>query len=36
MIHWPLKESKIYEKWRAETSWGHLFQQYQQRGHLGD
>jgi uncharacterized protein (DUF362 family) len=34
MIHWPLKDRGIYEKWRAETPWGKLFQQYQQHGHM--
>jgi uncharacterized protein (DUF362 family) len=34
-IHWPLKEKKMYEDWRANTSWGQLFQQYQQEGFLG-
>ena len=31
-IHWPLKESKVYEKWRAETEWGKLFAEYQRKG----
>jgi hypothetical protein len=35
-IHWPLKDSKIFHKWRAETPWGRLFQQYQQHGHMAD
>ncbi len=35
-IHWPLKEKHVYEKWRANTSWGRLFQQYQREGHLAD
>ncbi|MBU0494220.1 MAG: DUF362 domain-containing protein [Chloroflexi bacterium] len=34
-IHWPLKENKIYKRWRAETSWGQMFAQYQEQGHLG-
>ncbi len=34
-IHWPLKESKVYARWRAETPWGQLFARYQQEGHLG-
>ena len=34
MIHWPLKESHIYEDWRANTAWGKLFQQYQQQGFM--
>jgi hypothetical protein len=35
-IQWPLRDSKKYEKWRAGTPWGRLFQQYQQRGHMAD
>lgn len=31
-VHWPLKEKHVYEKWRAETTWGHLFSQYCERG----
>jgi uncharacterized protein (DUF362 family) len=34
MIHWPLKEKHVYEDWRANTAWGHMFQEYQQKGHL--
>ncbi len=30
---WPLKERKIFEKWRRDTPWGRLFQQYEQGGH---
>jgi len=33
-IHWPLKEKHIYEDWRANTSWGQLFQRYQKEGYL--
>ncbi len=33
-IHWPLKEKRIYEDWRANTPWGQLFQRYQSEGHL--
>jgi uncharacterized protein (DUF362 family) len=33
-VHWPLKEKHIYEDWRANTSWGQLFQRYQREGHL--
>jgi hypothetical protein len=29
-IHWPLKESHIFEQWLQKTTWGHLFQRYQQ------
>ncbi len=33
-LHWPLKERKVYERWRRETGWGKLFQQYEQKGCL--
>jgi len=33
-VHWPLKERHIYERWRASTSWGRLFQRYQEQGCL--
>jgi uncharacterized protein (DUF362 family) len=33
-VHWPLKERHIYEQWRASTSWGRLFQRYQEQGCL--
>jgi uncharacterized protein (DUF362 family) len=33
-VHWPLKEKHIYEKWRAETGWGQLFEKYQKQGTL--
>ncbi len=33
-IHWPLKEKHIYQDWRANTSWGQLFERYQQVGCL--
>jgi uncharacterized protein (DUF362 family) len=33
-IHWPLKEKRVYKAWRASTSWGRLFQRYQQAGTL--
>jgi hypothetical protein len=33
-LYWPLKFKKVYEKWRVETDWGHLFQRYQREGHL--
>jgi hypothetical protein len=32
---WPLIESKVYKRWRAETTWGQMFAQYQERGTLG-
>ncbi len=33
-IHWPLKERKVYERWKRESGWGRLFAQYQQKGCL--
>ena len=33
-LHWPLKEKHVYEHWRAETPWGHLFEKYQRDGTL--
>jgi uncharacterized protein (DUF362 family) len=33
-IHWPLKERKIYQRWRETTSWGKLFATYEERGCL--
>jgi uncharacterized protein (DUF362 family) len=32
VIHWPLVESRIYEKWLAGSQWGQLFRDYQARG----
>jgi uncharacterized protein (DUF362 family) len=26
---WPLKDRRVFEKWRAETSWGKMFQSYE-------
>jgi uncharacterized protein (DUF362 family) len=33
-LYWPLKYKAIAEHWRETTTWGRLFQQYQQQGHL--
>jgi hypothetical protein len=33
-VHWPLKEKHIYQDWRANTAWGQLFTQYQEKGFL--
>ena len=35
-IHWPLKERKIYLRWRESTPWGQLFAKYQKQGILGE
>jgi uncharacterized protein (DUF362 family) len=26
---WPLKDKKVFEKWKNETEWGNLFQKYE-------
>lgn len=31
---WPLKERHVYDRWRATTPWGRLFDRYLQEGHL--
>jgi len=35
ILHWPLKERKIYRKWLVESEWGRLFKEYQDKGSLG-
>jgi uncharacterized protein (DUF362 family) len=30
--HWPLKEKKVYLRWRDESPWGHLFAKYDTEG----
>jgi hypothetical protein len=30
--HWPLKERRIFERWREESPWGHLFAKYEAEG----
>ncbi len=35
-IHWPLKERKIYLRWRENTPWGQLFAKYEKQGILGE
>jgi hypothetical protein len=34
-IHWPLKERKIYRRWRETTPWGQMFAQYEEQECLG-
>jgi uncharacterized protein (DUF362 family) len=31
---WPFRERRVFERWRAESPWGRLFQEYQAKGHL--
>jgi hypothetical protein len=33
-MYWPLKYKAVAEKWRQETTWGKLFQEYQKKGYL--
>jgi uncharacterized protein (DUF362 family) len=33
-LYWPLKYKAVASEWRVNTSWGRLFQQYQQKGYL--
>ena len=28
VLHWRLKEHRVYERWRRESEWGQLFEQY--------
>ena len=30
-INWPLKERKIYQRWRETTPWGQLFARYEEQ-----
>jgi len=32
---WPLIESRIYKRWKAEAPWGRLFAKYLEKGYLG-
>jgi uncharacterized protein (DUF362 family) len=34
VVHWPLREKRIYKKWLAESAWGRLFLEYRRRGAL--
>ena len=31
---WPLKDRQVFEKWKAGTSWGQMFERYQREGTL--
>jgi len=28
---WPLRDRRIFDRWKSTTAWGHLFQEYEQR-----
>jgi hypothetical protein len=34
IVAWPTKYRGIYEDWRVNTSWGHLFDRYMREGYL--
>ncbi len=34
IVHWPLRESRIFKRWLAESGWGRLFAEYRERGAL--
>jgi uncharacterized protein (DUF362 family) len=34
VLHWPLRESKIYKRWLKDSPWGRLFQEYLDKGSL--
>ena len=31
---WPLRDRRVFEKWKADTAWGHHFERYQREGAL--
>jgi uncharacterized protein (DUF362 family) len=31
---WPLRDRRVFEQWREQTEWGHLFDHYQSHGTL--
>jgi len=33
---WPVKEGKVYDRWREDTAWGQLFVRYEREGHLAE
>jgi hypothetical protein len=33
-LYWPLKYKQIANRWRANTTWGQVFERYQQQGCL--
>jgi uncharacterized protein (DUF362 family) len=35
-LYWPLKYKGVAKRWRDGTTWGKLFQRYQQQEHLAD
>ncbi len=33
---WPLRDRKVFDAWRRDTAWGHMFDDYRSHGVLGD
>ncbi|MBI2954412.1 MAG: DUF362 domain-containing protein [Chloroflexi bacterium] len=33
---WPFRERRVFERWKSESLWGHLFTTYAQYGHLAE
>jgi uncharacterized protein (DUF362 family) len=34
VVHWPLREGRIFKKWLAASEWGRLFTEYREKGAL--
>jgi uncharacterized protein (DUF362 family) len=34
VVHWPLRERRIFKRWLAESEWGRLFEEYRRKGAL--
>jgi hypothetical protein len=35
LYRWPMLDRRVFERWTAETDWGHLFLRYAQMGPQG-
>jgi hypothetical protein len=34
VVHWPLREKRVARRWRMESPWGRLFEEYREKGAL--
>jgi hypothetical protein len=34
VVHWPLREGRIFKKWLTASEWGRLFMEYREKGAL--
>ena len=34
VVHWPLREKRVARRWRRESPWGRLFEEYREKGAL--